>query len=131
MINNINLNEFADGALQEKFNIELEKVLSNLQDPNTAFKSTRELTIKIKFTTDEARDMSSVVIITTSKLASSKEAVTKLLIGTDGSGGYVASEYKHQVPGQQVMRINETEVVDTESGEVMENAITNIRSLYR
>lgn len=131
MINSIDLNTFADGALQEKFNIELEKVLANLQDPNTDHKKSRELNIKIKLATDEARDISMVTITANSRLAPSKDATTKLLIGTDGSGGYVAAEYKNQIPGQQVMRVNEIEVVDTETGEITEDTTTKIRSLYR
>ena len=35
MENIIDLNKFAGGALSEKVNTELEKILQNIQDPNT------------------------------------------------------------------------------------------------
>ena len=37
-------------------------------------------------------------------------------MGTDGKGGILASEYKKQVPGQSVMR------VDEETGEILTTA---------
>lgn len=131
MSNSIDLNTFADGALQEKFNLELEKVLANLQDPNSDYKKPRELTMKIKFVTDEARDISIVTISTSSKLVPSKDAMTKLLMGMDGRGGFLAAEYKNQVPGQQVMRVNGGEVVDIETGEIKEDTASNVRALYK
>lgn len=125
MKESINLNTFADGALQEKFDLELVKVLANMQDPNTEWKRPRELTIKIKMVVaDENRDMFNAQITTSSKLAPSKDATTKLLMGMDGSGGYVAAEFNRQIPGQQVMRNNE--IVDLETGEV-----SNVTALYK
>lgn len=37
-------------------------------------------------------------------------------MGTDGKGGIIASEFKNQVPGQSVMR------VDEETGELLTTA---------
>jgi hypothetical protein len=47
MPNMINLTEFADGAVAERVNIELQKVLENLTDPNTDPKKVRTITVEI------------------------------------------------------------------------------------
>lgn len=111
----IALSEFADGALQEKFNIEFQKVLANIQDPNTDHKKARKLTLEITFNSNEARDFMDAKIVAKATLAPSKESTAKVLIGMDGEGGYLASELNTQIPGQQVMR------VDKETGEITED----------
>jgi hypothetical protein len=110
----IALSEFADGALQEKFNIEFQKVLANIHDPNTDFKKARKLTLEITFNSNEARDFMDAKIVAKASLAPSKESTAKVLIGMDGQGGYLASELNTQIPGQQVMR------VDKQTGEIIE-----------
>ena len=55
-------------------------------------------------------------IQTKTKLAPPKSIKTKIVIGTDGKGGIMASEFKKQIPGQSVMR------VDEETGEIKTTA---------
>lgn len=43
----VNLETFAGGALQEKFDRAFKEVVENMQDPNTSFKNKRVVTIKI------------------------------------------------------------------------------------
>ncbi|MBS4959133.1 MAG: replication terminator protein, partial [Clostridium sp.] len=57
-----------------------------------------------------------VTILAKTKLAPSKALAAKIVIGTDGKGGILASEYKKQIPGQSTMR------VDEETGEVITTA---------
>ena len=52
----IELEELACGAMQEQFNRAFERVIENLQNPNTPYKNTREIVIKMKFTQNEQRD---------------------------------------------------------------------------
>lgn len=113
MENMINLEKFAEGALAEKMNGALKEVLENIQDPNTDFKLKRKLTLEMTFVSGEDRELAEVSMIAKTKLAPNKPIATKLVIGTDGKGGVLASEYKKQVPGQSVMR------VDEETGEVL------------
>ena len=113
MENMINLEKFAEGALAEKMNGALKEVLENIQDPNTDFKLKRKLTLEMTFVSGEDRELAEVTILAKTKLAPNKPIATKLVIGTDGKGGVLASEYKKQVPGQSVMR------VDEETGEVL------------
>lgn len=113
MENMINLEKFAEGALTEKFNNELRKVIENIEDPNTDFKKKRKLTLELTFESDENRELAIVDIIAKSKLVPAKALATKIVMGTDGKGGILASEYKKQVPGQSIMRVNE------ETGEML------------
>lgn len=114
MENMINLEQFADGALAEKFNIALKEVLENIADPNTPFKTKRKLTIDLTFITDEERELSVVGIETKTKLAQPKGVATKIIIDRDGKGGVIASEYGKQIRGQRYMQ------VDEETGEILE-----------
>lgn len=116
MENMINLETFADGALAEKVNIALKEVLENISDPNTEYKTKRKLTVEMTFTSGEDRELTEVLIIAKPKLAPTKPLAAKIVIGTDGKGGILASEYKKQVPGQSVMR------VDEETGEILTTA---------
>lgn len=112
----INLETLADGALAEKVNIALREVLSNIADPNTEWKAKRKLTVDITFVAQEDRELALLDIQTKTKLAPPKSVGTKIVIGTDGKGGIMASEFGKQIPGQSTMRIDE------ETGEVTTTA---------
>ncbi|MGG7077361.1 replication terminator protein [Clostridium sardiniense] len=107
MENMINLEKFADGALAEKMNGALKEVLENIADPNTDFKLKRKLNLEMTFVSGEDRELAEVSVVAKTKLAPNKPIATKIVIGTDGKGGILASEYKKQVPGQSVMRVDE------------------------
>ncbi|MDU4953895.1 MAG: replication terminator protein [Clostridium sp.] len=113
MANMINLETFAEGALAEKINMALREVLANIADPNTDWKAKRKLTVDMTFESDEARELTDVSIVAKPKLAPSKALAAKIVIGVDGTGGILASEYKKQIPGQSTMR------VDEETGEIL------------
>ena len=51
----ISLQELAGGALQEKVNQAFEKVMQNMQDPNTPWKNKRKITVGITFVQNEDR----------------------------------------------------------------------------
>ena len=74
------------------------------------------MTLDLTFTVGEDRELTEVDIATKTKLAPTKPVNTRIIIGTDGKGGVLASEYKKQVPGQSVMR------VDEETGEIVTTA---------
>ncbi|MGL5460554.1 MAG: hypothetical protein ACRDBY_13140 [Cetobacterium sp.] len=116
MENMINLERFAEGALAEKMNVALAEVLLNIQDPNTDYKKKRKLILEMTFESDEERELTEVSILAKTKLAPNKPLAAKLIIGMDGKGGILASEYKKQLPGQSVMQVNE------ETGEIKTTA---------
>lgn len=119
MENMINLEKFADGALAEKVNMALVQVLENMTDPNTNWKTKRKIVLDMTLETGEDRELTEVTIVAKTKLAPTKALATKIVIGTDGKGGVLASEYRKQVPGQSAM------VVSQETGEILTTAETD------
>ncbi len=97
----IDLNKFAGGVLQEKFNMALIEVLENLQDPNTSFKNKRGITIAVGFTQNEQRDNASITINVTTKTSPVLPIETSLYMGKDlDTGNIEIREYGKQIAGQ-------------------------------
>lgn len=129
------IERFCGGSLLEKANTALKVVLENMQDPNTPWKKSRELNIKLTFSQNESRDDMAVDVSVTSKIAPVTAIQTRMAVGKDLRTGQVyAEEYGKQVKGQMsfadVLQAAETvaepervvvgeEVVDTETGEVI------------
>lgn len=124
----ISLEHIMGGALQEQFQKSMEKVFNNLQDPNTAFKPTREICIKLKFTQNEQRDDVSCNVQVTEKLAPLSGLKTGFAIGKDLRSGQVfAEEYGKQCHGQMALGAID---VDPETGEVAEpERVVNLRAI--
>lgn len=122
----VNLETFAGGALQEKFDIAMEQVLANMLDPNTPWKNKREITVKVTFEQNEDRDDTTVDVSVVPKLVASKSIGTRMAIGKNiKSGELYAEEYGNQVRGQMSMNLetNETENDDAtkeSSGKVVD-----------
>lgn len=110
---NIDLNTLADGALKEKFEHELEKVLENIQDLNTDHKTKRKLIVELTFVPNEGRDLSAISILTKTKLADRDGTSTTIAIGTDKDGNIITQEIRNQLNGQLH--------IDEETGEVIDN----------
>lgn len=128
-MSNVNLETFAGGALQEKFDDAMKKVLTNLMDPNTPWKNKRKIAIEVSFEQNEDRDDASVNVSVVTKLAPVKPIGTRMTIGRDLKTEEVfAEEYGSQCRGQMTMdeyqRQREQEIegqiVDTETGEIKE-----------
>ena len=121
----LNLNEIADGALQEKLNAAMRKVLENMQDPNTPY--------KVKFTQTESRNDAVVDVSVETKLAPASPIQTMMSIGKDLRNGEVyAEEYGKQVKGQMSLDMEKLaqvdgDTVDTETGEVVSGTIVDYR----
>lgn len=130
-MNKINLRDIVGGQLQAKFERSFEKVIENLQDPNTSFKIKRGITIKFDFTQNENRDDVSVSVLVSEKLAPQQDMETKFYIGKDLATDEVyAEEYGKQVRGQMNFndflgekpqeQVIDGKTVDTETGEIKE-----------
>lgn len=127
---NVNLRELASGAVQEKFEQAMEKVISNLQDPNTPWKNKRAITIRITFEQNEDRDDATVNVSVDTKTAPVKPIATRMAIGMDlETGKPYAQEYGSQVRGQMSFIASpqmpselliDGKVVDTSTGEIKE-----------
>lgn len=93
----ITLETLGGGAAAEKFEIELQRVLDNIVDPNTKAEAPREVTLKVKITPDEKRSMASITITTSSKLAQDAEFASVCALGSVNGKG-VAREFKQNMP---------------------------------
>jgi hypothetical protein len=91
----VSLETIANGAVVERFNDELLKVLENIQDPNTDATAARTITLKVTLKPSEDRDMAGVDISCTSKTAAPVTIGTKLFLGV-GPQGAIATEYHPQ-----------------------------------
>lgn len=125
----VNLETFAGGALQEKFDDAMDKVLVNMMDPNTPWKNKRKISVEITFEQDEDRSDTAVNVAVIAKLAPVKPIGTRMAIGKNLKTGEVfAEEYGSQCRGQmtlddlQKQKMSEVDgkVIDTETGEIIE-----------
>lgn len=127
----IELKELVGGAVQEQFAESFEKVVENLQNPNTPYKNSREINIKLKFTQNERRDDVKCSILVAEKLAPQAPMETSFSIGTDLRTGEVFyTEYGKQCRGQMSMDEIEQKqpepVVDHETGEILQEKADNV-----
>lgn len=126
----IELKELVGGALQEQFSESFEKVIENLQNPNTPYKNVREITIKLKFAQNEQRDDVKVGVLVSEKLAPQSPMETNFSIGKDlRTGETFAVEYGKQCRGQMNMEDvlqPEPVNVDLETGEVLPESTGNV-----
>ena len=119
------LDELCRGVLTEKVNMDLEKIVENILDPNTSETKKRKLTINISFSPNSGRDLVDVDITTKTILAPVEGVNTKIVIGKDLKTGKVAmEEWNKQIPGQMVLQ-----GVDTETGEILEPVETENKVL--
>ncbi|WP_036126862.1 hypothetical protein [Lysinibacillus sphaericus] len=96
----INLETFANGALAEKTNMELQKVMDNIFDPNTDATKVRKVTITLTLKADDNREVIATNVDTKCTLAPSKGVATTMLLGTDSAGKVVGRELASGAPGQ-------------------------------
>lgn len=99
---NVNLAELANGGLQEKVDLEIEKIVKNILDLNTESKKARKLNIGIEFKpADEQRNTINTTIQVKSTLAPQVGVATTLLVGKDTKNNkIVANELKSGAVGQ-------------------------------
>lgn len=126
----VNLEEFAGGALQEKFDAAMEQVLANMLDPNTHWKNKREINIKVSFEQNEDRDDTHVEVSVVPKLAAVKSIGTRMAIGKNiKTGELYAEEYGNQVRGQMSMSdYEEKDTSDEDSVKKSGNKVVDLRA---
>jgi len=93
----IELSTLADGAVSERFNIELARVLDNMMDPNTDASKARKLTLTLTFKGDDNRDVVTVSVDTKTALVPPIGVATKILMDRDREGKAVGAEL-YQTP---------------------------------
>lgn len=125
----IKLAELVGGALQEKFQTSLEKVLENMLDLNTPYRDKRKISINLSFTQNEKRDDIKVHIDVKETLAAQGGIETSLAIGKDlKTGEILVEEYGKQIKGQlsfadvqpALEETGDGRHVDTGTGEIID-----------
>lgn len=132
----VNLEEFAGGALQEKFDRAFEQVTENMLDVNTPYKNKRVITVKVALTQNESRDDSVAEVSVETKLAPASPIKTQFALQRDLKTGKVfASEYGPGIRGQislddfqEKETVIDGNVVDTETGEIKEKKVVDLRT---
>lgn len=79
----ITLGNIGGGAAVELFDLELRKVLKDVLDPNTDAKTIRSISLRVTLKPDEDREMGVIGVSVASKLAGSKEFLTKAFFGIE------------------------------------------------
>ncbi|MCU9614112.1 replication terminator protein [Caldibacillus lycopersici] len=125
----IDLNTFAEGALAERANVELQKILENIADPNTDPKKKRTLTITINLAADDKRDVVLTSVVAKSKLAPAKDIQAKLIMDLDSRGKVTGAELKSGIKGQTFIDVDTGEILDDTGNQVaVENKIINFKN---
>jgi len=111
----IDLNTFADGAVSERFNLELQRVLENFADLNTDPKAKRQINLVVTLHGDEARDVILADVQAKTKLAPAKKLEAKIIMDYDETGKVTGSELKSGIKGQTYLDV-ETEEIQEDNG---------------
>ncbi|WP_100523382.1 replication terminator protein [Mycobacteroides abscessus] len=120
MANIVDLNSFADGAVAERFNLELQRVLENFADLNTDPTAKRKINLVVTLAGDEARDVIAVNVQAKTQLAPAKKLETKIIMDFDERGKVTGQELKSGIKGQTF--------IDIETGEIQEDNGSKIYS---
>ena len=93
--------EMAMGAIQERVDYEMGRVLANILDPNTKATAKRRVTVTLDLV--PGADRKTIIVSATAKaaLVATEPVTTSLFItSVPGSGEMVVAEMVPQVPGQ-------------------------------
>ncbi|EGQ3138957.1 TPA: hypothetical protein K8036_001689 [Staphylococcus pseudintermedius] len=99
-LNNVKLSELGEGALQELFESELEKVIENINDINTDPTKKRKITMTIDIKSDEYREIIFADVKVKSNLVSMDSTGIKLFNIVDENGERVVNELRSGAKGQ-------------------------------
>ena len=92
--------QMAKGAIQERVDYEVARVVDNLLDMNTEAKAKRKVTLTITMVADDDRRVVKVEASAKSTLAPVTPIGTSLVVTADGNGEMMLAEIIPQVPGQ-------------------------------
>lgn len=125
MHKHIDLNNFAEGALLERVNMEIEKVLENIQDLNTDATKKRKVTITLDIEPNDRRELANVVSFVKSTLVPTTAVSASLMIGHDGRQ-VIGRELKSAMPGQYMVDVDSGEIVNDDGSKVKEQSESTV-----
>lgn len=88
--------EMARGAIKERADYEMSRLLANILDPNTSATTKRKLTLTLEMKPDDDRQNISVSVTAKSALAPTNPVVTSLYVADEKN----VVEMVPQIPGQ-------------------------------
>ena len=101
--------QMAKGAIQERVDYEVSRVVDNILDMNTEAKVKRKVVLTITMVPDDDRQVVKIEASAKSTLAPVTPVGTSLVITADGNGEMILAEIIPQVPGQISMTGEEQE----------------------
>ena len=101
--------DMARGAIKERTDYEMAKIVDNILDVNTNATKKRTLTLTVEFSPDSDRHQISVRVVAKSILEPTNPISTNLYITDDCEGVVSAVETISQIPGQQNLNGEEQE----------------------
>lgn len=115
-----NIAELQEGAVQEKIDSEIQKLMTNILDLNTDLKFKRKLEVHFTFeVTDEKRSVIGVDAQVKTKLAPPVTVGTTMLAGRNLDTGFIeARELNSGTPGQTF--ISDDGTLKTDVGDVID-----------
>ena len=93
----------AAGAIEEKVDYEVTRVIDNILDLNTKPDAKCKITITLEFSPDSERKHIGLNVTAKSTLCPTAATSTSLCITADGNGEMVVAEMVPQIPGQLAM----------------------------
>ncbi len=90
----------AAGAIEEKVDYEVSRVIDNILDLNTKPDAKRKITITLVFQPDAERKHIAIQAEAKSTLVPTAAVSTSMMITSDGNGEMVVAEMVPQIPGQ-------------------------------
>lgn len=101
--------QMAKGAIQERVDYEVSRVVDNILDMNTEAKVKRKVVLTIVMVPDDDRQVVKIEASAKSTVAPVVPVGTSLVITADGNGEMMLAEIIPQVPGQISMTGEEQE----------------------
>jgi len=92
--------EMAHGAIAERADYEMARIIDNILDPNTAAAKKRTLTVTLEISPDAERKNLRMVCTAKSKLEPTNPVQTALYITSGEEGETAVIELTPQIPGQ-------------------------------
>ena len=90
----------AQGAIEEKVDYEVGRVIDNITDPNVKATGKRKIVVTLEFVPDDERTRISLNASVKTTLCAINPATTQLLITSGEQGEMVVAEMVPQIPGQ-------------------------------
>jgi hypothetical protein len=108
-INRESILRMAAGAIEEKVDYEVSRVIDNILDLNTKPDAKRKITVTLEFVPDAERKRIGLFVNAKSTLVPTSPVSTSMMITADSNGELVVAEMVPQIPGQLALDGHEQE----------------------